>query len=82
MVVSDTAVVAMEVEMKLIQGRHGDTGVVITTIRMPVYLRDEIKEQAARSGRSMNTHLVMVLREAAGGEFGDQAPAARSENAA
>jgi len=51
-------------------------------VRLPRELRDEIKIQAIRAGRSMNTHLVMILRAAAGGEFDGKTPAAGDENAA
>lgn len=68
--------------MRMIQGRIGDEGVVQTALRMPVSLRDDLRDEANRLGRSLNTHLVMTLREAAGGSFADQAPAAGNENAA
>lgn len=68
--------------MQIIQGRSGSDGVAITTLRLPVGLRDEMKVQAAKVGRSFNTHLVMILKEAAGREFGDANPAAGNENAA
>ncbi len=61
--------------MKTIQPSSG-VDVVSTSLRLPRDLLTEIKIQAIRAGRSFNTHLVMILREAAGGQFGDQAPAA------
>lgn len=61
--------------MNTIQPRSGE-GVIVTTIRLPVDLRNEVKTQAIRMGRSFNTHIVMILKEAAGVEFGDQPPAA------
>lgn len=61
--------------MDTVQGRAaGET--IITTVRLPRLLRDEMKIQAIRLGRSFNTHVAMILREAAGEQFGDQAPAA------
>ena len=55
-------------------------------IRLPRALRDAIKRQANGLGRSLNTHVVMLMceatKEAAGGEFGDQTPAAGNDNAA
>ena len=61
--------------MTTIQPRSGE-GVIVTTIRLPVDLRNEVKIQAIRMGRSFNTHVAMILKEAAGAEFGDQSPAA------
>lgn len=56
------------------------------SIRIPPALRTAIKHQAQMLGRSINTHVVMTMREAtkeaAGVEFGDQAPAAGNDNAA
>lgn len=50
--------------MQTIQRRAGgDT--VGTTIRLPRQLRDEIKIQAIKAGRSLNTHVVMILNQAA-----------------
>jgi hypothetical protein len=63
--------------MKTIQPRSGE-GVIVTTIRLPVDLRNEVKIQAIRAGRSFNTHVAMILGAAAGGSFGDQAPAAKT----
>lgn len=55
-------------------------------LRMPNGMRDEVKGMAAANGRSMNAEIVFHLRKAlgaaAGGSFGDQAPAAGSETAA
>ncbi|MCY1380654.1 hypothetical protein D9M69_684960 [compost metagenome] len=64
--------------MQTIQSRSGEGNVVGSTIRLPRELRDEVKIQAIRAGRSFNTHVVMILKEAAGGSFGDQAPAAKT----
>ena len=61
--------------MNAIQGRAGD-GVAATTIRLPTELLKKTKIQASRAGRSFNTHVAMILMEAAGAEFGDQSPAA------
>lgn len=47
--------------MSHIQGRAGgDT--LTTTLRLPRSLRDDLKIQAIRAGRSLNTHIVMMLR--------------------
>lgn len=49
--------------MNTIQSRvDGET--VGTTLRMPRELRDEMKIQAIKAGRSFNTHVVMLLKEA------------------
>ena len=61
---------------------HSTEGIAQIALRVPVSLREELKTEARRQGRSLNTHLVMTLRAAAGGEFGDQAPAAGSDTAA
>lgn len=50
--------------------------VVVTTMRLPKSLITEAKIQAIRAGRSFNAHLVEVLKEATGVQFGDHAPAA------
>lgn len=68
--------------MQTIIPAHGGEGIAQIALRVPVSLRDRLKIEARRHGRSMNTHLVMALRAAAGGEFGDEAPAAGNENAA
>ncbi|NPD17607.1 Arc family DNA-binding protein [Xinfangfangia sp. D13-10-4-6] len=68
--------------MVTIQSRSGEGDVVSYTIRMPSWLREEMKKQASEAGRSMNTHFVKVLSAAAGGEIGVQAPAAEVETAA
>ncbi len=67
--------------MTTIQSRK-DGDVVGSTIRLPRDLRDEMKIQAIRAGRSFNTHVVMLLSAAAGKRFGDTNPAAEIENAA
>ena len=55
-------------------------------VRLPNGMRDALKETAADNGRSMNAEIVFHLRKAlgmaAGGGFGNQAPAAESEAAA
>lgn len=65
--------------MNTIQPRSGE-GVIVTTIRLPVDLRNEVKIQAIRMGRSFNTHIVMILKEAAT-EQGVQASPAAAVNA-
>lgn len=63
--------------MDTVQGRaSGET--IITTVRLPRLLRDEVKIQAIRAGRSFNTHVAMILKEAAGVQFSDHAPAAET----
>lgn len=56
------------------------------SIRIPPVLRDAIKRQANDQGRSINTHVVMIIREAtkeaAGGDLAGQTPAAGNDNAA
>ena len=55
-------------------------------LRLPKGMRGRVKEMAAENGRSMNAEIVFHLKKAlgaaAGGSFGDQAPAAGSEAAA
>lgn len=68
--------------MQTIVPAHGGEGVAQIALRIPVSLRNELKIEARRHGRSLNTHLVMTLRAAAGGDLGGQAPAAGDENAA
>lgn len=62
-------------ETMTIQPRSGE-GVIVTTIRIPVEVRNEVKIQAIRMGRSFNTHVAMILKEAAGANLGGHAPAA------
>lgn len=50
--------------MTTIQSRSGEGSVVGSTIRLPRELRDEMKIQAIRAGRSFNTHVVMILQQA------------------
>ena len=57
--------------MQTIQSRAGGD-VVGATIRIPRNLRDEMKIQAIRAGRSFNTHVAMILREALDKEQSDQ----------
>jgi predicted HicB family RNase H-like nuclease len=55
----------MEVTMSAIQARKGgDT--VSTTLRMPKSLRNRLKIEAITQGRSLNTHLIMILTEGEG----------------
>ena len=61
--------------MTTIQSR-GCEGVIVMTIRLPVDVQNRMKAQATRMGRSFNTHVAMILKEAAGAEFGDRTPAA------
>ncbi|WP_157767341.1 Arc family DNA-binding protein [Paracoccus yeei] len=68
--------------MQTIIPSHGTEGIAQIALRVPVSMRDELKIEARRLGRSLNTHLVMTLRAAAGGKLGGEAPAARSNNAA
>lgn len=47
----------------MIQSRaRGDT--VQTSVRMPALLRQQIKAEADRLGRSINTHIVMTMQRA------------------
>ena len=68
--------------MQTIISAHSTEGVAQIALRVPVSLREELKTEARRQGRSLNTHVAMILREAAGGDLAGQAPAAGSENAA
>lgn len=72
--------------MNTIQGPSGSEGVVQTAVRLPLSLRESLRIEAKSLGRSLNTHIVMLLgvasKAAAGDEFGDQTPAAGNENAA
>lgn len=45
----------------------GKGEVVATSIRMPRQMRDDLKIQAIRAGRSYNTHAVMILSQALDG---------------
>ncbi len=69
--------------MMTIMPAKGVEGVVQTAIRLPLPLREKLRIEAKSLGRSLNTHIVMLLGEgaeaAAGGEIGVQAPAAGSE---
>ena len=59
--------------------------VVQTSVRLPLPLRENLRIEAKRLGRSLNTHIVMCLGErkaAAGDDLGGQAPAAGSQTAA
>ncbi|UFM63642.1 Arc family DNA-binding protein [Paracoccus sp. MA] len=69
--------------MQTIIPAHGQEGIAQIALRVPVSLRDELKSEARRQGRSLNTHLVMTLRAAAGeGAVQSSTPAAGNENAA
>lgn len=68
--------------MQTIIPAKGGEGVVQIALRLPVSLRENLKAEARRAGRSLNTHLVMTLGAAAGGEIGVHTPAAGSEAAA
>ncbi|MGR3823857.1 MAG: Arc family DNA-binding protein [Salipiger marinus] len=46
--------------------------VVASSIRMPRALRDDLKIQAIRAGRSFNTHVVMLMKEAVATEAAAQ----------
>lgn len=63
--------VTYEAIMTAIQSRK-DENVVGSTIRLPRDLRDEMKIQAIRAGRSFNTHVVMLLRSAQAAEAAAQ----------
>lgn len=39
---------------------------VVTTLRLPRALRDEMKIQAIRAGHSFNTHITLLLQKAVG----------------
>lgn len=56
----------------MIQTAAGRNEVVATSIRMPRQMRDELKIQAIKAGRSYNTHAVMILAEALPGEEKDR----------
>lgn len=56
----------------MIQRAFGEEEVVATSIRMPRNMRDDLKIQAIRAGRSYNTHAVMILAEALPGQEKDR----------
>ncbi|RWR08515.1 Arc family DNA-binding protein [Paenirhodobacter populi] len=72
--------------MMTIMPAQGTEGVVQTMIRWPLSMREKLKADAKSNGRSLNTHIVMLLGEvsgaAAGGDLGGKAPAAGSDAAA
>lgn len=72
--------------MKTIIPAHHTDGVSQIALRVPSTLRTALRAEAQRQGRSLNTHIVMLLRGAsevaAGGSIGVQAPAAENDNAA
>lgn len=41
-----------------------DPVTVVSSIRLPKYVRDEMKIQAIRAGHSFNSHVVMILKRA------------------
>ncbi|WP_273280954.1 Arc family DNA-binding protein [Pseudooceanicola atlanticus] len=49
--------------MDAIQSRIGNQDVVQTALRLPLPLREKLKEEARSLGRSLNTHIVMRLSE-------------------
>lgn len=55
-------------------------------IRLPLSLREKLRTDAKSNGRSLNTHIVMLLGVAAGaatgGDLAGQSPVAGNENAA
>ena len=54
---------AFDLDESPIQAAAGGD-VVASSIRMPRALRDEMKIQAIRAGRSFNTHVVMLMKSA------------------
>lgn len=48
----------------MIQSGWGKDEVVATSLRMPRDVRDGLKIQAIKAGRSYNTHAVMILSRA------------------
>lgn len=68
--------------MQTIIPAKGGEGVVQVALRLPLSLRNILKNEARRQGRSLNTHLVMTLGDAAGGKLGGEAPAAENDEAA
>ena len=46
--------------------------VVATSLRLPRQMRDDLKIQAIRAGRSYNTHVAMILAEALPGNEKDR----------
>ena len=68
--------------MQYIMPANTVQGVAQIALRVPAELREHFKSEARSQGRSLNTHLVMVLRAAAGGKLAGEAPAAGTENAA
>jgi hypothetical protein len=62
--------------MATIQARRGSGDTAVTTLRLPNEMLKEVKIQAIREGRSFNTHVLMLLKKAAGFDIGGQPPAA------
>lgn len=48
----------------MIQAGLNKSEVVATSLRMPRDIRDELKIQAIKAGRSYNTHAVLILSQA------------------
>lgn len=48
----------------MIQAGWGSDQVVASSLRMPRSVRDDLKIQAIKAGRSYNTHVVMILTDA------------------
>ena len=72
--------------MSHVEAMDKDTRITIT---VPASLRRMLRESAARNDRTFSGEIVRCLKKgsgwdevAAGGSFGDQAPAAGNENAA
>lgn len=56
----------------MIQAGLGKGEVVATSLRMPRKMRDDLKIQAIKAGRSYNTHATMLLAEALHGHEKDR----------
>lgn len=48
--------------MDNIQREQNAKGIVLTSLRLPLELRDDLKKLADANGRSLNTHMVMTLK--------------------
>lgn len=51
---------------------HDSEEIVATSLRLPRLLRDELKIQAIKAGRSYNAHAVMILAVALPGQEKDR----------
>lgn len=49
--------------MQTIMPANGGEGVVQTSIRLPLSLREFLRDEAKVKGRSLNTHIIMCLSE-------------------